>query len=1241
MSFRAHRHGDVPGATYETNNPFETLIDVEDDAILQEVNETLKEPFPIPNAAAHPQQPPEPQSSTWVTPTNTTHQIRRYMDAVKEQVSGGSWLSMPELPTSSEVMENSDKCDLANKIEGAHNSNEKYLSSHYELQREDAIRPLRHAVQDVKGRPSLQEAEYSGGVGIYSNVYISACVFSPRGLAVRVSFSLSRIGKRIRWEQSKRLITGTLVALTPADDMFKTTCILATVAARPLAALEQNPPEIDLFFASPMDLELDPTRPYCMVEDRSSFFEASRHTMLALQKLMREPFPLSEYLVGVKPDVEPPLYVLNKPHTDLSSIVAIEDSASYENVNILEEWPDTSTTGLDKSQSVALRRILTKRLAIVQGPPGTGKTYVSVIALKALIANWRPGDPPIILTCQTNHALDQLLRHIHQFAPEFIRLGGRSKDEDIIKKRTLFEVRMLSPPNKTRYKGPAIKGLKDMTKRMQVLLSPLEANKGPIDHRLLATLHIIDKDQAASLEVGIDGMEGLPQDSPTVPMEMWMGHNLKRVARNQEQDYFEYEYEDIDLDFEELQELEAEAFNRDDDDLETLRGPVVLLGDNYTGARNDHISDEKILSLLAKTKDLYRIPSKLRGSVYCYFQKQVKELILAEFRNLAIRYDYYVQQRRINLWENDNLILKEQKIIGMTTTGLSKYRALVESLNPRIILVEEAAETLEAPIIAACLPSLEHLILVGDHQQLRPHTQVRELEGGDVNFDMSLFERMVHNEVEYDSLQRQRRMIPEIRRLLRPIYGKLISDHKTVLDPKNRPPIPGMGGCNSFFFTHDWPETHDANMSACNPHEADMLVGLVDYLVLNGVKVEEITILTFYNGQRKLILRRLMAHPNLTSRRSSFKVVTVDSYQGEENDIVLLSLVRSNDKHSIGFLNVNNRVCVALSRAKRGFYLFGNGLLLCQESKTWAEIVEIMYGKKGDKPKTGAVRRVGFHIPLECTNHSRKTWIEEPGDWESVNGGCEQKCRCKLPCGHTCMLMCHPFDASDINCTQKCLKVVETCGHPCSEICVDHCRCAMCEKATKGARSLLRQAPLDSVNGVRQTFHTRDFSGGSDPAAWTNYAKGGVKESDAVDVARAKEAKEESLRQAEAEAQDYRQSIKALTEENAMTLLADGNDVPSLTSEPTMASAPAPTTISALAPPTTPPAQPSAAGQQQGLLLMTPPTSATPEQRQRRKEGLLIDVDSPPPRRIHYRETFDYSPFSRSSKAPERSLLDD
>lgn len=66
-------------------------------------------------------------------------------------------------------------------------------------------------------------------------------------------------------------------------------------------------------------------------------------------------------------------------------------------------------TGLHKSQYEAIKRILSKRLALVQGPPGTGKTYIGLAAVKILLKNL-PG--PIIIACQTNHALDQFLEGI-------------------------------------------------------------------------------------------------------------------------------------------------------------------------------------------------------------------------------------------------------------------------------------------------------------------------------------------------------------------------------------------------------------------------------------------------------------------------------------------------------------------------------------------------------------------------------------------------------------------------------------------------------------------------------------------------------------------------------------------------------------------------------------------------------------------------------------------------------------
>jgi len=80
------------------------------------------------------------------------------------------------------------------------------------------------------------------------------------------------------------------------------------------------------------------------------------------------------------------------------------------------------------------------------------------------------------------------------------------------------------------------------------------------------------------------------------------------------------------------------------------------------------------------------------------------------------------------------------------------------------------------------------------------------------------------------------------------------------------------------------------------------------------------------------------------------KITVVDNYQGEESDIILLSLVRSNENGNVGFLKTVNRICVALSRAKYGLYIMGNMDNLYNSGNLWKQIKEILvnqgsYGK--------------------------------------------------------------------------------------------------------------------------------------------------------------------------------------------------------------------------------------------------------------------------------------------------------
>lgn len=865
---------------------------------------------------------------------------------------------------------------------------------------------------------------------------------------MRITFSTFLAQKKIIWEQSKRLIAGSLVVLSPATDMFKSKAIVATVAARSLTAVNLDPPEIDLFIARAEDLEIDPATKFVMVEERSAYFEAERHTLLALQKMATEKFPLAEHLIGAEPAVTAPAYVKDHPSMNLTSVFINNKNESYDHVDTLSQWPTQPQSELDKSQTAALQRILTKKLAIVQGPPGTGKTFVSVQAIRVMLANMKSGDPPIIVTCQTNHALDQLLRHIAKFEEDFVRLGGRSKDSDVIKKRTLWEVRNSESSNQLPGSvGPgAKKKMKDLEKQIAAVLASLKAEeKSMLDHRLLEKLELLTTQQADSLEKGASNWVQTALVNPKAassPFTVWLGRGLQTVQRPGESQEFGFDLEDADLEYEQLMEIEAENFAKDDEEFDGLSGNVYYVADHFTGRKATGMTAEKLADCFRKP-DLWKIPENVRGAVYRRLQEAAKESLRDSLRELTKAYDEQACLRRIGNWERDEIILRKQKIIGMTTTGFSKYRGLISALQPRVVLIEEAAETLEAPVIATCVASLQQLVLVGDHQQLRPHCHVSAHENKPYYLNISLFERMVNNHVEFDMLVKQRRMIPEIRRLLHPIYHDAIQDHDSVKSVANRPDVPGMGGVNSFFFNHQWEEKRDDQMSCFNEDEASMIVGLVEYLVYNGMETDDITILTFYNGQRKRLLTSMRRSAILDNR--NFNIVTVDSYQGEENKIIILSLVRSNDAGQIGFLGVDNRVCVALSRAQCGFYMFGNGMLLWR-SKTWEKVLKVLAGEKNKKERPKILpNRLAEALPIRCKNHGNVTEIKDPEDWLMIMGGCTVKCVEKLQCGHQCPLNCHPFPHSKVRCHHQCDEILP-CGHLCKELCGELCKCKVCEK---------------------------------------------------------------------------------------------------------------------------------------------------------------------------------------------------
>lgn len=217
----------------------------------------------------------------------------------------------------------------------------------------------------------------------------------------------------------------------------------------------------------------------------------------------------------------------------------------------------------------------------------------------------------------------------------------------------------------------------------------------------------------------------------------------------------------------------------------------------------------------------------------------------------------------------------------------------------------------------------QHLILIGDHQQLRPKTGDYNMTK-DMKLGISLFERFILNDFEYSRLNIQHRMRPEISSLICPaIYADLI-DHASVM---NYPPVKGISS-SVYFIDHSEAELPCDNSSKKNLHEAKFLTRLAQHLLHNGYTPTDITILVAYKGQYFAVMQELEL-----LRLKDVPCAVLDNYQGEENKIILLSLVRNNNYNSIGFLQTENRVCVALSRAKEGLYIMGNMKLLCRNSK--------------------------------------------------------------------------------------------------------------------------------------------------------------------------------------------------------------------------------------------------------------------------------------------------------------------
>jgi superfamily I DNA and/or RNA helicase len=247
------------------------------------------------------------------------------------------------------------------------------------------------------------------------------------------------------------------------------------------------------------------------------------------------------------------------------------------------------------------------------------------------------------------------------------------------------------------------------------------------------------------------------------------------------------------------------------------------------------------------------------------------------------------------------------------------------------LFFDEASQALE-PMVWIPLLKCDRVILSGDHFQLPP--VVKSLEAKNGGLDQSLLDRCIDLPGAMVLLNRQYRMNTVIMGFSNSFFynNELIADetvsaHALVNDPENT-----LSSCIEFIDTAGCsfdeiqnPET----LSHANPKEGDILFRhlqglLIDYSAFSDLPNIHIGVISPYKEQREWLRDNLPHYELDRTKLASLAIKTIDGFQGEERDVIYISLVRSNERQEIGFLNDLRRMNVAITRAKKKLVVIGD-----------------------------------------------------------------------------------------------------------------------------------------------------------------------------------------------------------------------------------------------------------------------------------------------------------------------------
>uniref|UniRef100_A0ACD5TNL5 Uncharacterized protein n=1 Tax=Avena sativa TaxID=4498 RepID=A0ACD5TNL5_AVESA len=367
----------------------------------------------------------------------------------------------------------------------------------------------------------------------------------------------------------------------------------------------------------------------------------------------------------------------------------------------------------------------------------------------------------------------------------------------------------------------------------------------------------------------------------------------------------------------------------------------------------DDVSDELLLTIFEPSDELSD-PSVSHDDMKDDATEDLPDCDISldnpsEINSMCIKTLMGLSKMRLPCEENESsirdLCLKQAKLIFCTASGSFELFRLQGVMPISILVIDEAAQLKEAEsLVPLLLPGIKHVLLIGDENQLS--SLVKSKIAKDAQFARSLYQRWCGMGYNKHLLEVQYRMHPCINKFPNAnFYGNRILDDPSVKqEDYTKSYLPGRiyGSYSFIHIENDMEMLDDLGQSSKNMVEVAVAANIIERLAKECWEKRQRTnvgVISPYTAQviamQERIGRKFEKHEFL-----SVTVKSIDGFQGGEEDIILISTVRSNKDGKVGFLSDAGRINVALTRAKHCLWILGNGTTLLASNSIWAELVK-------------------------------------------------------------------------------------------------------------------------------------------------------------------------------------------------------------------------------------------------------------------------------------------------------------